>query len=256
MRKLITAAILCLVSTTAFAAEPELIWAGGSLKLSDNSNPCFVADSFVSLVQLDAMNLFTEPMLTLRGGKLGFDLGIGGRLPVMSGRMLAGYNVFFDYTANKGHERFGSGIELYHPNFSTHMNLYLPITSERDGQEALPGIDLTFGIPIPDASFISVWPGLYYYAGRDEEDMGGMSMTVQVKPIKLLTISVGGRNDTLQTGRDKSELFAKFEVVIPMRRLGKDLFEFEKGDYPLDIRSQMDHKIMREEFITYENKRN
>jgi hypothetical protein len=201
------------------------------------------------------MNLFTEPMLTLKGGKPGFDLGIGGRIPVMGDRMLAGYNVFFDYTANKGHKRFGTGIELYHPNFSTHMNLYLPITSERDGQEALPGIDLTFGIPIPDASFISVWPGLYFFSGRDREDMGGMSMTVQVNPIKPLIISFGGRNDTLQSGRDSSELFAKVEVVIPMKRLGRDLLEFNPGQYPVDIRSQLDHKVVREEFITFENKR-
>ena len=255
MRKLILAALFCLVSTTALAAGPDLIWAGGSLKLSNNSNPCYVADSFVSLGQFDSTNLFVEPMLTLKGEKLGFDLGIGGRTPVMGDRMLAGYNVFFDYTANEGHERFGTGIELYHPNFSTHLNLYLPITNEHGGQEALPGIDLTFGIPIPNASFISVWPGFYFFSGRDMQDKGGMSMTVQVNPIEPLIISFGGRSDTLQSGRDSSEFFAKVEVVIPMKRLGKDLLEFNPGQYPADIRSQLDHKVVREEFITYENKR-
>lgn len=254
MRTVIAAVIFCLVSTMAFAIEPELIWAGGGLKLSNESNPCFTADSFVSLGRLDDMYLFSEPMLTLKGGKLGVDLGVGGRVPVMNGRAIAGYNIFFDYTGYHGHKRVGTGLELYHPNFSGHLNLYIPVSDERHGEEALPGFDLTLGIPIPDASFVSVWPGLYYYSGNDEDDIAGMSLAIRLNPMKPLTISIGGRNDALQSGRDKSEMFFKVEFAFPVQGMGKNAFVFNPGSYPLDVRTQMDHKVMREEFITYEIK--
>jgi hypothetical protein len=256
MRTFLAAIIFCLVSTTALALDPAFIWAGGSLKLSNESNPCYVADSFFSLGMLDSQYLFSEPMPTLKSGKLGFDLGVGSRVPIMNGHVLVGYNLFFDYSGNHGHKRLGAGLEMFFSNFSGHMNLYLPISGERHEEVALSGIDLTMGIPIPQASFVSVWPGFYFYSGRDEDDMAGMSLAIRVKPLKPLTISVGGRSDTLQSGKDKNEVFAKAECVIPIQSIGKmkDLFVFDAGQYPMDVRSQMDSKVVREEFITYENK--
>jgi hypothetical protein len=255
MKKLIFAIIFCMAGSMLYAVEPDLIWTGGGLKVSNQSNPCYYADAFVWLAQLDSMSLFSQPMLTLKGGEPGFDIGIGGRQPMLNGLVVGGCNLFYDYTTNNSHQRFGTGLEVYHPNFSGHMNLYLPVSDEKKGQEALPGIDLSFGIPIPNAPFISLWPGLYYFAGRDREDMTGMSLMLQLQPIKPLFISVGGRNDALQAGRDKSELFFKLEFAIPLQRLGKDLLAFNYGEYPLNVKSQMDHRVMREDFITFENKK-
>jgi hypothetical protein len=255
VKKLICAIVLCLAWTQIHAVETDIIWAGGGLKVSDESNPCYYADTFVWLTQLGTMSLFSQPMITVKGGDPGFDLGIGGRQPMMNGMILGGGNIFFDYTTNNDHKRFGAGLEIYHSRFSTHLNMYLPISGSNDGQEALSGFDLTFGIPLPGAAFVSLWPGMYHYAGKDRGSMGGMSMTVQVQPIKPLYISAGGRNDTLQSGKDKNELFVKCDIVIPLARLGKDIFAFNKGDYPLDVKASMDHRVIREDFITYENKK-
>jgi hypothetical protein len=255
MKKLILAIIFCLAGSMLYAIEPDLIWTGGGLKVSNESNPCYYADAFVWLAQLDSTALFSQPMLTLRGGKPGLDIGFGGRQPMLNGLVVGGCNLFYDYTTNNSHKRFGTGLEVYHSNFSGHMNLYLPVSNEHKGQEALPGIDLAFGIPVPNAPFVSVWPGLYYFSGKDRENMGGMSLMLQVQPIKPLFISIGGRNDALQSGRDRSELFFKLEFAIPLQRLGKDLLAFNYGEYPLDVKSQMDHRVMREDFITIENKR-
>lgn len=255
MKKLIFAIIICLTGSMLYAVEPDLIWAGGGLKVSNQSNPCYYADAFVWLAQLDSMSLFSQPMLTLRGGEPGLDIGFGGRQLMLNGLVVGGCNLFYDYTTNNYHKRFGTGLEVYHSNFSGHMNLYLPVSNENKGEEALPGIDLAFGIPIPNAPFISLCPGFYYFAGRDREDMVGMSLMLEVQPVKDLFISVGGRNDALQAGRDRSELFFKLEFAIPLQRLGKDLLAFNYGEYPLDVKSQMDHRVMREDFITFENKR-
>jgi len=253
-RTCIVAILLYLAGGTAFAGEADIIWAGGGWKISNNSNPCYTADSFISLGKVESMQLFSEPEITLKDGDLGMDLGIGARLPLLNGRILGGYNLFWDYTSAEGLMRVGTGFEIYHPYFSSHLNIYLPLTDERDGREALPGFDLTFGIPIPNAAFITVWPGYYFYSGRDRPDMKGLSLTAQINPIRPLFVSIGGRNDTLQSGRRSSEMFLKAEVRIPLSRLGKDLMAFNPGTYPLSLGAQMDHKVMREEFITYENK--
>ncbi len=253
-KTLTAAVILCLTGTIAFASDADVIWAGGGWKVSNNSNPCYTADSFISLGQVETMYLFAEPEITLKDSKPGIDLGIGARLPLLNGRIVGGYNLFYDYTSAEGLMRVGAGFEIYHPLFSSHLNIYLPVTDERGGREALPGFDLTFGIPVPNASFITIWPGYYFYSGRDQSDMKGLSLTAQINPIKPLFVSIGGRNDTLQSGRRSSEMFFRTEVRIPLNRLGKNLLAFNPGNYPLSVNAQMDHKVMREEFITYENK--
>ena len=256
MRTICVALFLCLLSTSVLAAPPEPIWAGGSMRLSDESRPGYTAETMISLGSVDSMYLFTQPMLTLTHAKLGVDLGLGTRMPAMSGQIITGYNLFFDYTGDNSHKRLGAGFEVFHSAFSAHMNVYLPISGENRGKEALPGFDLAMGIPIPDASFISLWPGMYFYSGRDRNDLKGLSLTMMIRPITPLAISIGGRNDALQSGRDKSELFFKAELTMPFKRLGKDLFAFDKGTYPIDVNTRMDHRVVRESFITYEKKRN
>jgi len=247
--------IVCLFSTAIFAAGPEVIWVGGGMKVSDEAKPGYTAETFISLGQSSSMYLFTEPMILLKNGKLGLDLGVGARLPILSGEALVGYNLFFDYTGDNNHKRIGTGVELFHPNFSGHLNFYLPISDDHDYEEALPGLDLTVGIPIPNASFITIWPSLYYYDGKDNDNLKGMGLEIRVQPVQAVALSIGGRNDTPSAGREDSEIYAKIEVTIPMKRLGKDLFAFDKGQYPVDINTYMDHRVVRESFIAYENKR-
>ncbi|HQO81166.1 MAG: hypothetical protein GXY28_10110 [Bacteriovoracaceae bacterium] len=256
MKKLFLAVFFCLFGTSLFAvSSPEVVWVGGAWRLSDESSPIFMADTFLSLGQMDSTYIFTEPLLILKSGELGLGLGAGARVPVMNGQALAGYNAFFDYTTDNYHKRLTIGGEFFYPTFSAHINAYLPFSDDHDGEEALPGIDFTVGIPIPNASFITLWPGMYYYDGKDEDDMTGLSFVVEAKPVKALSVFIGGRNDALESGRDRGELFVKFQVTIPMERLGEDLFKFEQGQYPLNVNAQLDHRVVREPFITYENKR-
>jgi len=255
MKRTLSIILFSLIGSILYASGPDFIWAGGGLKISNQSNPCYYADSFLLLAQIDSTSVFTQPMVTLKGGKAGLDIGLGGRQEMFNGLILGGGNIFLDYTSDNSHKRAGAGLEAYHEKFSGHLNMYLPLTDEEDGEEALPGMDISFGIPIPNAPFISVWPGLYYFSGQDREDMRGMSMALQVQPTKAIFATFGARNDALQSGRDKSELFVKITCEIPMQRLGKDLFALSFGEYPRDVKSQMAHRVVREDFITYEKKK-
>lgn len=232
----------------------DAVWAGGSHKISNNSNPCTIVDAFVLLAQVDDMSLFTQPALTLRGGEMGFDMGFGGRAPMLNGQIVGGWNLFFDYTSDNSHKRLGTGLEVFHPNLSGHVNFYLPLSDENGGEEALAGFDMTLGIPVPNAPFICLWPGFYYYSGKDREDKGGMSMAVSIQPIRPVKLTLGGRNDTLQAGRDESELYVRLDVSVPFDRLGKDLFSPYRPGYPLEVRNLMDSRVLREEFIVFERK--
>jgi len=254
MKRSILTIIACLMCTTVFAAAPQPVWVGGSLKLSDEAKPGYTAETFVSLGQVESMYFYTEPMLLLKNSEFGMDLGFGVRLPILSGQAFAGYNLFLDYTADNNHKRVGAGLELFYPTVSGHLNFYLPFSDEHRGQEALPGLDLTLGIPIPNVGFISVWPSIYYYDGKDQDNLKGIGLEIKAQPTKAISISIGGRNDTIQAGRDDSELYAKFEITIPMKRLGKDLFAFDIGEYPRNINAMMAHRVVRESFITYEKK--
>jgi hypothetical protein len=135
---------------------------------------------------------------------------------VLSGQAFVGYNVFADFETDNSQKRVGMGAEFFYPYFSTHVNMYLPFSDAHRRREAVPGVDLTFGIPLPKISFVTLWPGVYFYSCRDRSDMKGVSFTVEARPIKALSLSVGGRNDALISGRnDRGEVFGKVEVIIP-----------------------------------------
>lgn len=252
-KMLLVVGILVFWCLPASAAGPEVIWAGGGLRLADESAPAYMADAFVSLAQVDNLYVFTNPTFFIKRGEAGLDMGVGARAAVLGGQALAGYNMFLDHTTDNRHKRIGTGAEFFHRNFSAHLNLYLPFSDEHGGETAIPGLDLTFGIPVPNAPFVIVWPGAYYYMGDDRSDMKGMSLMVEVKPVRAVSIFFGGRNDAIESGRnDRGEIIAKVEVTIPMKRLGEDLFSFDRGQYPVNVSTQLDHRVVRERFITYE----
>ena len=253
MRKLLlTTLVILAMATLAFADMPQVVWVGGGAQVSSEDRPAYIADTMISLGSYSGFPPFLSPMLTLKNGKVGTDIGLGGRLPIFSGQMIAGANAFFDYTNDNNHRRVGLGAELFHPRFSGHVNAYLPLSDLNGHEEAVAGIDCIVGIPVPNAAFISVWPGLYYYDGHHEDDMRGLSLAVKVQPIEVLSLTLGARNDALAAGRDDSEVYARIELTIPMRRLDKDLFSFKKGAYPREISTQMADRVVRESFIAVE----
>ncbi|MFA5654195.1 MAG: hypothetical protein WDA72_08800, partial [Desulfomonilia bacterium] len=78
MKKLILAMLFCFCGMPVYAVSmPEVIWVGGAWRLSDESAPIFMADTFLSLGQVDSTYLFSEPLVFLKGGEIGLGLGVG-----------------------------------------------------------------------------------------------------------------------------------------------------------------------------------
>lgn len=255
MRKTLPCCLLMLLcAVPVLAVEPELVWGLGGVRLSTEARTGFVAEGLVSIGDFGGLNIFAEPLINVKKEKFGCDLGMGVRTEVLSGEAIAGGNLFFDYTDENDHKRFGLGGELLHRNFSLHGNVYIPVTDERGGEEALPGFDLYAGVPLPQAPFFSVWPGVYYYNGNDEDDLSGVSLALKAQPTSAVSVSLGFRGDALDAGKDDRELFLQVDMQVPMRRLGKELFAFDRGTYPRELGDLMGARIERERFITFERK--
>jgi len=256
MRKIwMTMLAILMMSAPCWADMPQVVWVGGGAQASDEDRPGYWADTMISLGSYNNLTLFVSPMLTLKNGKVGTDIGLGARLPIFNGQMIAGGNAFFDYTNDNNHRRVGLGAELFHPRFSGHVNAYLPLSDLNGHEEAVAGLDFNLGIPVPNAAFISIWPGVYYYNGHHENDMKGLSIAVKVQPIEILAITLGARNDTPTAGRGDSEVYARVELTVPMSMLDKNLFDFSKGAYPRNVNTQMADRVVREHFIAVEKPR-
>jgi hypothetical protein len=253
MKKICLTMLVILVMAPAVRADmPQVVWVGGGAQVSNEDRPGYTADTMISLGSYSGLTPFLNPMLTLKNSKVGTDIGLGVRLPIFSGQMIAGGNAFFDYTNDNNHRRVGLGAELFHPMFSGHVNAYLPLSDLNGHEEAVAGFDFNLGIPVPNAAFISIWPGFYYYNGHHEDDMKGLSFAIKVQPIEVLGITLGARNDAPAAGRDENEMYARIELTIPMSRLDKDLFSFKKGAYPREVDTQMADRVVREQFIAVE----
>ncbi len=256
MRKIwLTMLVILMTAAAARADMPQVVWVGGGAQTSNEDRPGYTADTMISLGSYGSLTPFVSPALTLKNGKAGTDLGLGVRVPLFSGQMIVGGNAFFDYTNDNNHRRVGLGAELFHPRFSGHLNAYLPLSDLNGHEEAVAGMDFNLGIPVPSASFVSIWPGFYYYNGHHEDDMKGLSFAVKVQPIEVLGITLGARNDTPAAGRDDNEIYARVELTIPMSMLDKNLFGFSKGVYPREIGAQMADRVVREQFIAVEKPR-
>lgn len=257
MRRLVFFVLICLAAlcpARSLAAVPEFIWAGGGLMVSDQSSPGYMADTMISFGTYNSIVFFSDPMLTLRHEKLGISIGAGGRFPMFKGEIIGGVNGYFDYNNDHNHRRFSIGAEAYHKYGSAYFNAYFPTSGLNDGQEALPGFDLNVCIPIPNYAFITIWPGIYYYDGKNEDDLTGGSIKVKAQPIKPLEVYLGFRSDAPESGRKSNEFFAGIDITIPIREFDIDkLIKFYNPKYPIEINSQMDSRVVRERFISYEN---
>jgi len=253
MRKIwLTISVILAMASAVQADMPQVVWMGGGARVSNEDRPGYTADTMISLGSYGGLTPFVSPMITVENSKVGTDIGLGARMPVFGDQMIAGGNVFFDYTNDNNHRRVGLGAELFHPRFSGHVKAYLPLSDLHGHEEAVAGFDFNLGIPVPNAAFISIWPGFYYYNGHHEDDMRGLSFAITVRPIEVLSFTLGARNDTPAAGRDDHEIYGRIELTIPMSRLGKDLFSFQRGSYPREVNAQMADRVVREQFIAIE----
>ncbi|OPZ60536.1 MAG: hypothetical protein BWY87_00408 [Deltaproteobacteria bacterium ADurb.Bin510] len=229
----------------------QLCWVGGSLLAADETRPILTADLHAELGDFGGMRCYTQPLVSIQGQDPALSLGLGARLPVLNEQAMAGANLFFDWTGENHHRRLGLGGEFIHRDFAVSLNAYLPFSDRNGREEAIPGFDISVGVPIPGHEFLTVRPGAYYYNGRDEDDVKGLSLSIEAQPVEVLTLVVGARSDSLDNGRNEVQAFAQVRLTWPMRRLGRDIFAFKPAGFDRPCLTQ---RVQRESAITVERK--
>ena len=95
---------------------------------------------------------------------------------------------------------------------------------------------------------------MFFYSGKHENDLIGVSIKVKAQPIKPLEVYLGFRSEAPESGRNTGEIFAGIDIAIPITGFDiEKLIKFYNPQYPLEINSQMGSRVVRERFISYEN---
>lgn len=227
-------------------------WVGGGLRISDETKPLYTADLHADLGQAEGIQLFTQPLIGVRGADALVDLGFGGRKAVLNGRAVAGANLFFDWSGDNHQKRLGLGGEYMTKQFSANANLYLPFSERHGGQKAVAGLDASVGVAVPGYEFIAVRPGVYIYNGHQASDMRGLSLALEARPCEALDITVGARSDALDGGRGDAQVFAQIRLTYSMRQLGRDIMRFDRHGALRSQTGLMDARVYRETGIAFE----
>ena len=242
-------------ATQAASTRPfDLTWVGGSLRTAEETKPLLSADLHAELGNFNGLRIFTQPLVSIQSSDPAFSLSLGGRLPVMNEQAVAGGNIFLDWTSRNHHRRIGLGAEFLHKDFALNVNAYLPFSDTKGREEAIPGLDVSVGVPIPGYEFLSVRPGFYLYNGDDADDVRGVSLAIEARPVEIFDFSLGIRGDALDSGRDEVQAFAQIRLTYPMRRLGRDILNFNQNGFTQVPGPCYSARIVRENQITFERK--
>ena len=91
----------------------------------------------------------------------------------ISPNLVAGGSLFYDYDFERGHERFGFGVDVQSRFLQAGLNYYHPLTDWREGrtdyeQHALRGMDVRVGLASGRVQFDTSL-GIWRFEGEDEE---------------------------------------------------------------------------------------
>lgn len=264
MTALITVAIVMFSAGYANAAKPSFDWVGGGVYVENNSKPGWYLDMFASLGEFPKTTYFVNPYATVRGMEAGCGLGVGARFPVYSERHAAGFNAYLDYTDDHSGLRIGLGAEYAGPYFSNVLNVYLPISGKHGDQEAIPGVDFYFKVPVPKfsipigsydlkVSFISIWPGVFYYKASDE-NIVGFKLIFMGNPVKAIEFWRGFSTGSPSNDKYKGlEIPAGLTTTLPVKNFSfKDQFGYLVLPYPAVAADSVKGRPFREHFMGVE----
>ena len=248
----------------AVAAEPSFDWVGGGVYVENNSKPGYFIDLLASYGSFPGTTYFINPYGSVRGMEPGCGLGFGARFPVHSERHALGFNTYLDYTDDHSGLRIGLGAEYFGPYFSNVLNVYLPISGRHDDEKALPGFDFYFKVPVPKfsipigsydlkVSFISIWPGVFYY-NASNEDILGFKIIFMGNPVKAIEFwrgfSTGSPSNDKYTGL---EIPAGITTQLPVKNFNfKDQFGYLVLPYPAVAGDSVKDRPFREHFLGVE----
>jgi len=159
----------------------------------------FSAGFFLPIFNGDEWIIFADGRANWLQGNIGANGGFGYRRMVSDSRTILGGNVFYDGQQSdlgNWYSQIGAGLELWHPKFDVVGNGYWGMGDNNDiglfrtnslsyqgnqvgfndmllAESVISGWDLSFGVPIPRASWLRWYNGAYGY--NDLGDAGNVT---------------------------------------------------------------------------------
>ncbi len=256
--------VVIITRSDAAAEKTSFDWVGGGVYVENNSKPGYFVDLLASYGSFPDTIYYINPYGSVRGMEPGYGLGIGARFPVHSESHVLGFNTYVDYTDDHSGLRIGLGAEYFGPYFSNVLNVYLPVSGRHNDEKAIPGFDFYFKVPVPKfsipigsydlkVSFISIWPGVFYYKASDENILG-FKLIFMGQPVKAIEFWRGFSSGSPSNDQYKGlEIPAGLTTQLPVKNFKlKEQFGYLVLPYPAVAQDSIKDRPFREHFMGVE----
>lgn len=162
-----------------------------STQLESDKQPIFYFQTVQPLYQGEgrADTVFVQPRVSLKGGDLTYNLGLGYRR-LQGEDFLWGINIFGDYADLHEHGRVGVGLEALGQVLEARLNSYFGITPKRIVEESssatiyeriADGLDLELGSVVPYLPWLKIYGAGFWYDFDKAKDKYGWKTRLEAR---------------------------------------------------------------------------
>jgi len=175
------------------------------MSIETDQKPRIYLETVQPLYQTDdkVNTVFTHSRVSIQDERGTYSTGLGYRR-LISDKLLAGVNTFFDYQDLHRHSRQGAGLELLSQYLELRANTYNHLSGRRTVDETpssityekvVDGYDLELGGPVPYLPWLKLFGQYYYYDYKQAKNMAGNKIRAEIKPFKWVTCNLATYDD-------------------------------------------------------------
>jgi len=211
-----------------------------SAQYETDKHPTFYFQMVQPLYQSeDKINtFFYQPRISLKGGDLTYNLGIGYR-KIARDNLLLGVNLFGDYEDLHEHGRLGIGFEALGQILELRLNGYFGVTTKRVVEDSststtyervADGLDLELGLPIPYLPWLKIYASGFWYDFDKFKDKYGWKTRLEAKLNKAFILEFYTWDDN----KGEQEYGGRIRVNMAFDRLSdiKGVFAPAREPFP------------------------
>ena len=191
-----------------------------------DGKPSYGISTLLPLYNENNRNSFLQGHISTQAHIEMFNLGYVQRYGFLENKLVAGFNIFYDYDLEHSHERMSIGTDLLTSLGDIHLNYYDAITNFRvvDGKKeyTLDGYDVQFALPLPYLPKSKLYAELFSWNGiNSSRDLEGESYSIKNE----LPYGI-----SLELGKKSYDQLAQDEEFI---NLNLNFYNFKNNRRPL-----------------------
>lgn len=191
-----------------------------------DGKPSYGISTLLPLYNENNRNSFLQGHISTQAHIEMLNFGYVQRYGLLENKLIAGFNIFYDYDLEHSHERMSLGTDLLTSLGDIHLNYYDAITNFRvvDGKKeyTLDGYDVQFALPLPYLPKSKIYAELFSWNGiNSSRDLEGESYSIKNE----LPYGI-----SLELGKKSYDQLAQDEEFIT---LNLNLYNFKNNRRPL-----------------------